>query len=360
LDLAGPGAAAEIAPTGEPPLDARVSRLRREGNGVPRFATVGAALQAAPSDGARPFRIGIDIGVWREKLVIDKPNIHLLGADRQRCVLSFDAAAGMPDANGKPWGTWGCASIIVRASDFRAENLSMQNSFDYVGSLGSPQFEPIGSNGLQAVALMLDAGADRSMLRDVDLIGHQDTLFVDAGRSLFRDCRISGSVDFVFGAGQALFQHCELVSRFRPDKPRQGYVAVPSTLATQPHGLLFERCRLLRESGVPDASVVLGRPWRPTRGFADGRYGDPAVLGSAVFMHCWMDAHIAAEGWEPMAYSAADGTRVLLQPNEARLFEFGSEGPGAQRSPTRRWLDAESARQHRGSGLLGEWAVDAT
>lgn len=326
---------------------------------TPGYASLGEALRAAPNDPQRPYRIGVDIGRWREKLVIARPNVHLLGVDRQRSVLTFDAAAGMPGPDGQPWGTWGCASLRVRAPGFRASNLTIENAFDYVGNLGSPAFEPIGSNGLQAVAPMLDAGADRSLFDQVDLIGHQDTLFVDAGRSCFRDCRISGSVDFVFGAGQALFQGCELVSRFRPGKRRQGYAAVPSTLAAQPHGLLFERCRLLREAEVPEASVVLGRAWRPTRDFADGRYGDPGVLGSAVFLNCWMDAHIAGEGWEPMAYTARDGSRVMLEPDQARLFEIASQGPGALRSPGRRWLEGDAAAAHSATALLGDWAPGA-
>ena len=89
-----------------------------------------------------------------------------------------------------------------------------------------------------------------------------------------------------------------------------------STPATQAQGLLLRRCRLQREREVPDASVALGRPWRPTRSFADGRYGDPAVRGSAAFVDCWMDAHIDANGWDAMSYTARDGSRVKFEPGD--------------------------------------------
>ena len=330
-------------------MDARV--------GSAEFPTLAAAIAAAPADGRHPFRIQVGAGRWHEKLIIDKPNIHLLGEGRARSIISFDAAAGLRRPDGEPWGTWGCASVIVRAPDFRAEHLTIENSFDYVGNLSAPKFEPIGPNGAQAVALMLDAGADRCLLQDVDIRGHQDTLFVDAGRSLFRRCRISGSVDFVFGAGQSWLEDCEILSRFRPGKERQGYIAVPSTLQSQAHGLVFSKCRLMREAGIPDGSVALGRAWRPGRSFADGKYGDPAVLGSAVFLSCWMDAHIAREGWDPMAYTARDGRRVMLQPLDARLFEFDSRGPGAAQSAGRRWLDAASAAQVSMQRVLQGWTI---
>jgi pectinesterase len=338
-------------------FDAFVSRSPDRGARV--YPSVGAAISSAPKVATRPYRIGVDAGDWHEKLVVDRPNVHLIGVDRHASVLQFDAAAGMPRPDGGPWGTWGCASLIVRAPDFAATNLTIANAFDYVGNLATPRFEPIGPNGAQAVALMLDAGSDRARLADVDLVGHQDTVFVEAGRSLFERCRISGSVDFVFGAGTAWFARCDLVSRFRPDQPRQGYVAVPSTARTTPAGLVFDRCRLVREARVPDRSVVLGRAWRPGRTFSDGRYGDPEAVGHAAFVSCWMDAHIAPEGWDAMAYTARDGTRVMLDPSEARLHEFDSRGPGAHRSATRRWLDDAARAALTPQSVLGDWGIPA-
>lgn len=328
--------------------------VRADGHGSHR--TIAAAIADAPADGRQPWRVLVGPGRWREKLVVDRPNVQLVGAHRTGSVIHFDAAAGQAGPDGAPWGTWGCASLIVRAADFSARNLTIENSFDYVGNLDSPHFQPIGPNGLQAVALMLDQGADRSLFVDVGLVGHQDTLFVDAGRSLFRGCRIAGSVDFVFGAGRALFRDCELRSRWRPGKPRQGYVAVPSTPAAQDCGLVFDCCRLTREARVPDASVALGRAWRPGRSFPDGKYGDPDVLGSAVYRSCWMDAHIdPVAGWDAMAYTARDGRRVMLEPLQARLYEFDSRGPGAARSATRRWLDAAQAAAYSPTRVLAGW-----
>jgi pectinesterase len=120
---------------------------------------------------------------------------------------------------------------------------------------------------------------------------------------------------------------------------------------------VFDRCRLLREARVPDASVALGRPWRPTRTFEDGRYGDPAVRGHAAFMSCWMDAHVAREGWDEMAYTARDGQRLMFAPGDARLSEFDSRGPGAHRSATRPWLDARDAARLDRERVLAGWPL---
>src|SRR5688572_13409296 len=357
MSLSSGVAACVGARSQEPAWDALVSSTAVESE-MPVYRSVQAALDAAPASGARTFRIRVERGRWREKLTIDKPGVQLRGEGRGQIVLTFDAAAGQRRPDGQPWGTWGCASITVRAERFRAANLTIENAFDYIGNLRAPQFEAIGPNGAQAVALMLDKGSDAAVIEDVEILGHQDTLFVDAGRSRLRHCLVAGSVDFVFGAGAALFEECELQSRLRPDKPRQGYVAAPSTQVDQDVGLVFLRCRLTREAQLPARSVVLGRAWRPTRDFADGRYGDPSAVGSAVFVRCWMDEHIAAEGWEPMNYTARDGSRVALAPAQARLFEFESTGPGARADANRRQLSADEARRYL--ELPAAWAFGAT
>lgn len=351
------GIASGRAPTR---YDAVVSLSPRPAGDAPRYPTVGKAIAAAPADGERPFRILVERGLWREKLVVDRPNVHLIGADREASVLSFDVAARDPGADGQPLGTWGCASVIVRAPGFAARKLTIENAFDYVGELQRLTTDLIGPNGLQAVALMLAAGSDRAAFDAVTLRGHQDTLFVDAGRSLFRDCHIAGSVDFVFGGGQAWFERCELHSRHRPGRDaRQGYIAVPSTSVAQEFGLVFADCRLTRDAAIPDGSVVLGRAWRPTRTFADGRYGDTTLVGAATYLHCWMDAHIGAEGWDPMGYTARDGTRVMFDPIDARLFEHASRGPGAIEDPRRRRLGAAQAARCVRARVLGGWEPEA-
>lgn len=342
LPLAPSGCRAR--PSGRP--DAWVTRGAAPAYGIATYTRIADAIAAAPREGAEPFRIAIDAGVWNEKLVIDRPNIELVGAGRDACRIGSDRAAGHRRDDGEYWGTWGCASVIVRAPGFRARALTIENRFDYLGHLANPTLETVGANGAQAVALMFDAGSDRACLEDCAIDGHQDTLFAEAGRSWLRRCRVRGSVDFIFGAGECVLDDCEIVSRFRPGKERQGYLTAPSTLATQSVGLLLRRCTLEREPEVPAASVALGRPWRPTRTFADGRYGDPAVRGSAAFIDCWMDAHIDAR-WDDMAYTARDGTRVMFFAAQARLAEAGSRGPGAAAGAQRRQLDSEEAQRLR-------------
>lgn len=299
--------------------------------GVPRVADLEAALALAPNDD-RPWRIAIGPGEWRGPWAITRPNVALIGAGRERTRLHADRHAGALDPEGRPFGTAGSATLAVFAPGFSAEALAIENRFDYPAALAARTGDPIGANGLQAVALRLDPGATGARLRDVALWGHQDTLLVDALDARFEHALVAGSVDMVFGAGEADFEACRVLSRARPTREAlHGIVCAPSTPVTREHGVVFRHCRFEREAGVPEGSVALARPWRPTRRFPDGEYGDPAAVGAACFLDCWMDAHVAREPWASMGYRSREGQRVMLAPHEARFAIRGSRGPGGAR-----------------------------
>jgi pectinesterase len=316
--------------------------------GVRTYRTIGAALAAAPADGRAAFVIQVRDGRYREKLSIQKPNLHLIGESRDGTVLTYDVAAGHLSPGGWPYGTRGSWTLHVAAPGFRLERMTVENAFDFMANAARPDSDSTKLRGTQAVAVMLDEGSDRAVFRDCRLSGHQDTLFPQAGRSYFHRCEILGSVDFIFGAGRAVFDDCDIVSRDRGSADNNGYVTAPSTHVGQPYGFVFLGGRLKKETpSMAPSSVTLGRPWHPS--------GRPDAIGSAVFIGVWMDDHIGATGWSPMNSTDAAGRRVENQPGDARFFEHGTTGPGAVSSPTRRVLTAEQAAEYTLVRVLDGW-----
>ena len=310
------------------------------------FPTLAKALAAAGSVGKPRFRILLRDGVHDEKLTITTPGVEIVGESRAATLTHADAS-GTPKPGGGSLGTSGSATLTIAAPDVILRGLTIANGFDFIGSRAGNDAV---KNGFQAVALLIDPSADRTRVIDCAIEGYQDTLYVNARAWLSR-CRIAGGVDFIFGGGAALFDACEIVTRFVPDAPGQGYVAAPSTPAAQRFGLVFDHCRLTREPGVPDQSAFLGRPWRAG--------GNMALTGSATFLRCWMDAHIRREGWTAMGYRNPAGTQRMLTPQEARLAEFGSTGPGAApASATRRWLMPAEAAAYTPAAILAGWHAD--
>lgn len=307
----------------------------------PRTGTLGKALEQAAAAGGRPFRILVREGVLIEKLTIAVPNVTIVGSGRGT-VLSFGTYAGLKRPDGNNWGTGRTGTLTVSAPGTTLRNLTIRNSFDYIGAKRDNA-----GNGAQAVALVIGREADRTLVERCWLEGYQDTLYVQ-GRSRIADCRIVGGVDFIFGGAAAWFEGCEIVTRYVPGAAEFGFLTAPSTPLDQPFGLVLSQCRLTHERGVPPRSVWLGRPWRAG--------GNMTLTGQSVFLNCWMDAHIRREGWTWMGYKGPDGEQRRLTPQEARLFEYRSRGPGAgPASPTRHILSHADAAKFTRANVLGDW-----
>ena len=62
---------------------------------------------------------------------------------------------------------------------------------------------------------------------------------------------------------------------------------------------------------------------------AQAGHVDPNAVASVVFKHCFMEGHIAVKGWDSMSSRDKDGREVVFHPEDSRLAEYGSSGPGA-------------------------------
>ncbi len=329
------------------PMTVHVSD-RTEDADAARVDTISEALGLAPAKNEGQFRILLGRSRYEEKLLVEKPHVSVVGEGQDETAISWSDSGDSLGLDGQPVGTWGSYSVKIAAPGFSARDLTFENAFDYQSNRALPDDDPTKIRNAQGVALMLAEGSDRARFRNVTFLGNQDTLFVNAGRSFFEDVRIVGHVDFIFGAGQAVFERADIQVLNRPGKDPIAYVTAPSTHVSQPFGMLFVDCRIERgDDSVPPGSVRLGRPWHPG--------GDPAVNGSAVFRNCFMDDSVSEDGYAPIS-STVNGVRQWfdLEP-ESRFFEHGSHGPGAYRGARRPQLDDRAAMYYTRSNVLGDW-----
>ncbi len=316
--------------------------------GVPVYRTVNAAVSAAPNFPLVPYTIRIRKGRYAEKVSVDKPNIRLIGEQRDSTIITWSDIAATPMPGGGTMGTRGSWTLRVTQADVRLEHITVENAFDYDVNARKDNTDSTKLKDVQGLAIALTDKSDRAVLRDVVLLGHQDTFFADAGRTYVVGSRIAGNVDFIFGSGRMVFEDCDIVSLDRFSATNNGYIAAPSTDITS-YGMLFLRSRL--KKGTPQLapnSVSLGRPWHPG--------GNPRAVGMAVFVDTWMDDHIASKGWERMsAGPTASGERVWFEPEHARFAEYRSRGPGAVRSASRRVLSDGDAMSYTLDLFLDGW-----
>lgn len=331
-----------------PEEQARYS-VRNACNGVPRcYVTIQAALDATESAQTVGWiLVAVGPGNFVEKVTLRRSKVHLRGSGVDRTFLQFNAVAeNSGHFHRDHWGTPGSATLTIDADHVIVEDMTVENTFDFLSNDALSDGDSRKTANSQAVALLLDKHSDRVLVTRAALLGYQDTLFADGKRALIRHSVIAGNVDFIFGSGELVIVDSTIRSRPRAASFNAGdvqsIVAAPSTPLSQSIGIVFYRARLTREVGVPDGSVALGRPWHPTKSFPDGRYADPEAVGQVSYIGCYMDAHILPDHWTSMNGTAKDGTksRVFL-PQESRFFESGSSGPGARRADSGlRWSGA--------------------
>jgi len=279
-----------------------------------RVVKIGESInEVLAQESQGPLVIQLEEGVYTEKVYINRPDVTLLGRGREKTVLGYGDVAFM-ERNGKMMGTFASASVSVSAPWFHAESLTIANFFDYGAHCQRVAENPGKVKGLQAVAFRTCEGAEHTTLIDCALLGWQDTLLLDCGCHRLQNCLISGNIDFIFGGGMALLEECTILSK------GPGYLVAPSTKGGA-LGFVLYRCNVVRETGVADGSVFLGRPWHPG--------ADPAINSYCLLYECHLNAHIHPDGWTWMHAFPPEGGEVIFKAEDSRFFESSCHGPGA-------------------------------
>jgi pectinesterase len=272
------------------------------------YRTVQAAF-----DAARPgTTIYVKAGVYREKLLLEKDSITLMG--EPGTVLVYGEHPGMVNAQGDSVNTRNSYSFRVTGNDFTARNITFRNDAGFTAG--------------QAVAV--EARGDRAVFIHDSIIGNQDILFLNSetSRQYYRDCYIEGTTDFIFGAATAWFEHCHIHSK------KNSHVTAASTPQDHAFGFVFHDCRLTGDSALN--RVSLGRPWRP--------------YASVTYLHCWLGRHILPDGFANWNNTESYKT--------ARYAEYADEGPGANpaaRVPWSRQLTKAEADQITIKQVFPNW-----
>ncbi|RYY99299.1 MAG: T9SS type A sorting domain-containing protein [Chitinophagaceae bacterium] len=309
-----------IAATAPAGVDVTVAK---DGSG--NYATVQAAIDAAPTARTTPYVIFIKNGRYREKITIpsNKPFIQLVGESVANTVLYYDDPATV-------LGTSGSASVTVNATDFSALNITFANTY---------------GDGSQGVALMVNA--DRAAFKNCRFLGNQDTLYLKGAgtpKAYFRNCYIDGNIDFIFGSAIALFDSCVVYPKTR-SVSGNSFITAANTPAGQSYGLVFRNSIIANNIG--GTTYYLGRPWQ------NNSATTPLPFNRTTFLNTTMGYTIAPEGW--VTWDATTNTTSI------DYAEFGSKDfqgavvNTASRVPWSQQLSAAQAAGYTNAALFGSW-----
>ncbi|MBO5592146.1 MAG: hypothetical protein J5913_04205 [Prevotella sp.] len=223
------------------------------------YTTIQAAIDAAPADGT-PYYIFIKKGTYEGHVQINRANTHLVGQNKQNTIITWNKlhteGGGSVDTN---------ASVNVTASDVSLDNLTIRNTRIDEGQ-----------------ALALYTKADRIILTNCNLEGWQDTYRTgnDGQRHLVRNCKITGTTDFVYNRGEVFFD-CDTLHVLR----NTNVIVAPDHINAK-YGYVFSDCVITAEQS--GSTTALGRPWGNT----------PKV--SYLNTRLTNGVSITAEGWNNM------------------------------------------------------------
>lgn len=242
-------------------------------------------------DRARPGQtVRLAPGEYRAKAIISTPGLTLEGAGADRTRIVWDDYAKKRDEKGAEYNTFRTWTLAVCAGGVAVRDLSVANDALQPETKGQEVALAVCAGGFSMERCRLSSTQDTLFLGPLprDLIARYDGFLPAPLRrdgpfdQRFTQCLIEGTVDFIFGCGEAVFDRCEI--RSLHDARGTGYAAAPSHGPHQSAGFLFRDCRFTAGEGVPPGSVFLARPWRD--------------YGMCVFQGCQYGPHISPLGFD--------------------------------------------------------------
>lgn len=261
-----------------------------------------SVFDAAPAGAELRFPAGI----WRQKTVIRTPGLSLVGAGAGKTIFIYDDYAMKKDEQGEDYNTFRTWTMAVCAPGICMRSLSVVNDALHPETKGQEVALTVYGDNFTMEDCILRSTQDTLFLGPLppDLIDRYEGFLPDELRQAqilhqqFNRCIIEGTVDFIFGCGEAVFDSCEI--RSLCDVRGIGFLAAPAHSLCQKDGFFFRNCILTSEEGVTPGSIYLARPWRD--------------YGMCRFENCTCGSHISPAGFDKWNDTARDQT--------ARFYEF--------------------------------------
>ncbi|PHU01742.1 hypothetical protein BC332_31529 [Capsicum chinense] len=274
--------------------------VAQDGSG--QHKTINDALKTVPQNNNSPYVILIKAGTYNENVEVKDTMNNVVfvgeGTNKTKITGNKNYLDALP--------IYLTATVSVSGQGFVAKDIAFENS--------------AGPSKKQAVALRVSA--EMAVIHNCQIDGYQSTLMAHVGRQFYRDCSISGTIDFVFGDAVAVFQNCKLIAR-KPEESQTQAITIAAQERIEPSGtgaFIFQNCTVTAEPALAAVKPAVNKVF----------LGRPAKLYSrAIVMESEIDGIIDPEGWIPFA-----GTFGL---DTSYFAEYLNRGPGANTDKRVTW-----------------------
>jgi len=263
------------------------------------FRTINEALAKVPRKSAATYVMYVKAGTYREYVSVPRnvTNLVVIGDGATRTVVTGSKSFTMNIT------TKDTATMEVIGNGFLMRGVGVENT--------------AGARNHQAVALRVQS--DLSAFYECRFDGYQDTLYTHTSRQYYRDCVVTGTIDFIFGNAQVVLQNCRIQVRRCMDNQQNIVTAQGRKERRSAGGTVIHNCTVEPhpefESSAGRLKTFLGRPWKE--------------YSRTLYIQSEIGGFVDPQGWLPWL-----GDFGL---NTCYYAEVENRGAGADMSRRARW-----------------------
>nr|XP_043614318.1 pectinesterase 3-like [Erigeron canadensis] len=203
--------------------------------------TINGAMEMVPQKSNTRFVIYVKEGEYLENVVVNKSlwNVMVYGDGMDKSIVS----GSLNKVDGV--ATFFTATFGVSGKGFIAMDMGFKNT----------------AGAIKEQAVAMRSSSDLSVFYRCSFDAFQDTLYPHSKRQFYRDCNITGTVDFIFGDSSVVLQNCMIMPRQPLPKQFVTITAQGKKDENENTGISIQKCELTPLDNLT-APTYLGRPWK--------------------------------------------------------------------------------------------------
>lgn len=260
-------------------------------------------------------------------------NISIIGQSMRKTLIR-----NAPPKESEGIGT--TATLLITGKGTYLQDLTIQNALDYYGA---------GSAG-RAVCIQDKGG--QTICKNVCLLSYQDTYYSNTSSQFYWETsEIHGTVDFICGSGDILFNQCLLVGESRSRNGKSGDVTLtaPYPGSSEQYGYVFKDCTIENKA----STFNFGRSWggESKLAYINTTLNQPNEISKSRFTTAGMNT--AAYRFKEYHSMDKDGNNVTPASN---ILSFTLNNKEVYKYET--VMTANEASAYTVENMFGEWRPD--
>lgn len=258
-------------------------------------------------------------------------NVSIIGESMEGTIIK-----NAPDKSTEGIAT--TATILNTSNNLYIQDVTLQNALDYYSA---------GSAG-RAVCLQ-DKGTN-TICKNVKMLSYQDTYYSNkASKFYWEDSEIHGTVDYLCGDGDVIYNRCKFVNESRSASAKSGsdVLCAPNTSASCTWGYVFLDCSV--ESKCNDFTFARSWGGNSAAQFVRTKVTDNSLAGSR-----WTVAGMNIAAYKFMEFGTMDKDGNVTTPSSNIVTFTHSSGNKTYETV----LTAAEVENYTVANIFGEWAPD--